>query len=77
MMSRRRLPVLVRAALAYLTARGFIAVADVSGKHHQVRWISSDGHQHALTLPKDPYGSADVALLARLRRALAADGAAP
>jgi hypothetical protein len=76
-MSHRRRPPLVRDALAYLASCGFIAVADVSGKHHKVHWTSSDGHQHALTLPKDPHGSAKAASLARLRRALKADGAAP
>jgi hypothetical protein len=71
----RRQPRLIRDAVAYLTARGLIAFADVSGKHHKVRSTSPDGHQHALTLPKDPHGSANVASLARLRRALETDGA--
>jgi hypothetical protein len=76
-MSHRRRPPLVCEALAYLASRGLIAVADVSGKHHKVRWTSSDGRQHALTLPKDPHRRANVASPARLRRALETDGAAP
>jgi hypothetical protein len=74
-MARRRQPPLLREAITYLAARGFIAVADVSGKHHKVRWTSFDGRERILSLPKDPHGSANVASLARLRRALESDGA--
>ena len=65
-MSRSRRPRRARDALAYLAAR----VADGSGKHPKVRWTTSDGREHALTLPKKPYGSANAQSLARLRRAL-------
>jgi hypothetical protein len=76
-MSHGRQPPLVRDALACLAARSFIAVAVVSGKRHKVRWTSSDGHQHLLTLPKGPHDSADVASLARLCPALVANGTTP
>ena len=75
-MAHRRQPPLVRNALAHLTSRGFIAFADLSGNHHKVCWTTSDGRSRSLTLPKDPHGSANVASLARLRRALETDGAA-
>ena len=74
-MSHRRQSQLVRDAIAYLAGHGFTAVAAVTGKHHKVRWTSSDGRERALTLPKKPYGSANAQSLARLRRALESEGA--
>jgi hypothetical protein len=69
-LAHRRQPPLLRNALAQLTARGFIAFADLSGKHHKVCWTTPDGRSCSLTLPKDRHGSANVASMARLRRAL-------
>ena len=70
-MARRRQSPLIREAISYLAEHGVTAVGDVSGKHHKLRW-SSGGRECILTLPKDPHGSANVASLARLRRALGA-----
>jgi hypothetical protein len=71
----RHQPPLVGDAVAYLAAHGFVAIADLSGKHHKGRWTSSGRRARLLTLAKDPHGTAGVASLARLRRALESDGA--